>query len=116
MRRIKFKTSDVVLMGIYGLALTTGIIKCILSDEADLHQNIIVCIWIASTIGWFFGFKMASSRFDRMFQAADKNPKEVLQKSLSSAPSILSTYESSIYDEGFKDGVNYIKNEMNSAI
>ena len=116
MKRIKFKTSDVVLMAIYGLALTTGIIKCILSDEADLHQNIIVCIWIASTIGWFFGFKMASSRFDRMFQAADKTNQEIGQKALSSAPSILSTYESSIYDEGFKDGVNYIKNEMNSVI
>ena len=116
MKRIKFKTSDVVLMGIYGLALTTGISRCILSDEADLHQNIIVCIWIASTIGWFFGFKMVSSRFDRIIQAADKTNQEIGQKALSSAPSILSTYESSIYDEGFKDGVNYIKNEMNSAI
>lgn len=116
MKRIKFKTSDVVLMGIYGLALTTGISRCILSDEADLHQNIIVCIWVTSSIMWWFRYKLVASRFDRIIQAADKNPKEVSQKSLSSAPSILSTYENGIYDEGFKDGVNYIKNEMNSVI
>jgi hypothetical protein len=116
MKRIKFTTRDVVLMVMHGLVLTTGIIKCILSDEAELHQNIIVCIWIASTIMWWFIYKLVASRFDRIIQAADKNPKEVLQKSLSSAPSTLSTYECGIYDEGFKDGVNYIKNEMNSAI
>jgi hypothetical protein len=98
------------------LALTTGIIKCILSDEADLHQNIIVCIWVTSSIMWWFRYKLVAYRFDRIIQAADKNPKEVAQKALSSAPSTLSTYENGIYDEGFKDGVNYIKNEMNSVI
>ena len=51
-----------------------------------------------------------------MFQAADKTNQEVAQKALSSAPSNLNTYEKSVYEEGFKDGVNYLKNEMNSVL
>ena len=116
MKRIKFTTSDVVLMAIYGLALTIGISRCFLSDPGELHQNINVCIWVTSSIMWWFRYKLVASRFDRIIQAADKTPREVAQKSLSSAPSTLSSYENGIYDEGFKDGVNFIKNEMNSVI
>ena len=115
MKRIKFTTGDKVLMTIYGLTLTMGIINCFLSDPGELQRNINICIWIASSIMWFFGFKMATSRNDRMFVAADKTSSEIGQKALNSAPSSLNTYEKSIYEEGFKDGVNYIKNEMNSV-
>jgi len=34
---------------------------------------------------------------------------------VNSAPSNLNTYEKSVYEEGFKDGFNYAKNEMNSV-
>jgi len=115
MKRIKFTTGDKILMTIYGLTLTMGIINCFLSDPGDLQKDINICIWIASSIMWFFGFKMATSRNDRMFVAADKTSSEIGQKALNSAPSSLNTYEKSIYEEGFKDGVNYIKNEMNSV-
>ena len=116
MKRIKFTTGDVILMSIYGLTLTMGIINCFLSDPGDLQKDINICIWIASSIMWFFGFKMASTRNDRLIQAADKTNQEIGQRALTSAPSNMSTYEKSVYEEGFKDGVNYIKNEMNSAI
>ena len=72
MKRIKFTTGDKILMTIYGLTLTMGIINCFLSDPGDLQKDINICIWIASSIMWFFGFKMATSRNDRMFVAADK--------------------------------------------
>ena len=116
MKRIKFTTGDKILMTIYGLTLTMGIINCFLSDPGDLQKDINICIWIASSIMWFFGFKMATSRNDRMFVAADKTSSEIGQKALNSAPSSLNTYEKSIYEEGFKDGVNYLKNEMNSTL
>ena len=116
MKRIKFTTGDKILMTIYGLTLTMGIINCFLSDPGELQKDINTCIWIASSIMWFFGFRMVASRNDRMFQAADKTNQEIGQKALSSAPSTLSTYEKSLYEEGFKDGVNYIKNEMNSVL
>jgi hypothetical protein len=103
-------------MGIYGLTLTVGIINCFLSDPGELHQNINICIWITSSIMWFFGFKMATGRSDRLIVAADKTPQEIGQKALSSAPSSLNTFEKGVYEEGFKDGVNYIKNEMNSVL
>jgi hypothetical protein len=38
------------------------------------------------------------------------------QKALASAPSALNTYEKGIYEEGFKDGVNYLKNELNNNL
>lgn len=116
MKRIKFTTGDVILMTIYGLTLTIGIINCFLSDPGELGQHVNTCIWITSSIAWFFGFRMVASRNDRMFQAADKTPQEIGQKALSSAPSHLTTYEKGIYEEGFKDGVNYLKNEMNSVL
>jgi hypothetical protein len=116
MKKIKFTTGDKILMSIYGLTLTMGIINCFLSDPGELHQNITTCIWITSSIMWFFGFRMVASRNDRMIDAADKTSSEIGQKALSSAPSNLNTYEKSVYEEGFKDGVNYIKNEMNSTL
>jgi hypothetical protein len=116
MKKIKFTTGDKILMSIYGLTLTMGIINCLLSDPGELHQNITACIWITSSIMWFFGFRMVASRNDRMIDAADKTSQEIGQKALSSAPSNLNTYEKSVYEEGFKDGVNYIKNEMNSTL
>lgn len=116
MKRIKFTTGDKILMTIYGLTLTMGIINCFLSDPGELQRNINICIWISSSIMWFFGFKMASGRNDRLIQAADKTNQEIGQRALTSAPSHLTTYEKGLYEEGFKDGVNYIKNEMNSAI
>lgn len=116
MKRIKFTTGDVILMSIYGLTLTMGIINCFLSDPGELHQNINMSIWITSSIMWFFGFKLAAGRNDRMIEAGSKTTSEVAQKALSSAPSNLNTYEKSVYEEGFKDGVNYLKNEMNSVL
>jgi hypothetical protein len=116
MKRIKFTTGDKILMSIYGLTLTMGIINCFLSDPGELHHNINMSIWITSSMYWFFGFKMAASRSDRFIEAADKTTQEIGQKALSSAPSNLNTYEKSLYEEGFKDGVNYIKNEMNSTL
>ena len=115
MKRIKFTVGDVILMGIYGLTLVMNLINCFLSDPKELHLNINICLWVTATIMWFFGFKMATSRNDRMFVAADKTSSEIGQKALNSAPASLNTYEKSIYEEGFKDGVNYIKNEMNSV-
>ena len=116
MKRIKFTTGDVVLMSIYGLTLAMGIISCFFAKPGDLQKDINICIWIASSIMWFFGFKMATSRNDRMFVAADKTSSEIGQKALNSAPSSLNTYEKGVYEEGFKDGVNYLKNEMNSTL
>jgi 4-hydroxybenzoate polyprenyltransferase len=119
MKKIKFTTGDVILMSIYGLTLTMGIINCFHSDPGELHQNINTCIWITSSIMWFFGFRMikkVASRNDRMIEAGNKTTSEVAQKALSSAPSNLNTYEKSVYEEGFKDGVNFIKNEMNSVL
>lgn len=116
MKRIKFTIGDKFLMTIYGLTLTMGIINCFLSDPGELQRNINICIWISSSIMWFFGFKMASSRNDRLIQAVDKTNQEIGQRALSSAPSHLTTYEKGLYEEGFKDGVNYIKNEMNSSL
>ena len=116
MKRIKFTTGDVILMSIYGVCLSMQIINCFLSDPKELGQNVNICIWITSSIMWFFGFKMATGRNDRMFQAADKTNQEIGQKALSSAPSNLNTYEKGVYEEGFKDGVNYLKNEMNSVL
>ena len=116
MKRIKFTTGDKILMSIYGFLLGTEIVNCFFAKPGELQKDINICIWIASSIMWFFGFKMAAGRSDRMIEAGSKPPQEVAQKALSSAPSSLNTYEKSIYEEGFKDGVNYIKNEMNSAI
>ena len=116
MKRIKFTTGDKILMGIYGVCLSMQIINCYLSDLKELHQNINICIWITSSIAWFFGFRMVASRNDRMIEAADKTPQEIGQKALSSAPSNLNTFEKGVYEEGFKDGVNYLKNEMNSSL
>ena len=116
MKKIKFTTGDKILMGIYGTCLSVNIINCFLSNPGELPLNINISIWIASSIAWFFGFKLAASRNDRMFQAADKTPQEIGQKALSSAPSSLNTYEKGVYEEGFKDGVNYLKNEMNSVL
>jgi hypothetical protein len=116
MKKIKFTTGDVILMSIYGLTLTMGIINCFLSDPGELGQCVNICILITSSIMWFFGFKLAAGRNDRMIEAGSKTTSEVAQKALSSAPSNLNTYEKSVYEEGFKDGVNYLKNEMNSVL
>jgi len=116
MKKIKFTTGDKILLGIYGYLITMEIINCFISDSGELHHNINMSIWIASSIMWFFGFKLAESRSDRLIEAADKTPHEIGQKALSSAPSSLNTYDKSVYEEGFKDGVNYIKNEMNSTL
>jgi hypothetical protein len=116
MKRIKFTTGDKVLITIYGLTLIMGIINCYFAKPGELQKDINICIWISSSIMWFFGFKMTSGRTDRLLEAAGKTPSEASQKAVTSAPSHLSTYEKSVYEEGFKDGVNYIKNEMNSAL
>ncbi len=51
-----------------------------------------------------------------MIEAADVPASTVGQKALASAPSALNTYEKGIYEEGFKDGVNYLKNELNNNL
>lgn len=116
MKKIKFTTGDVILMTIYGLALSSEVITCFFSKPGELHQHINQAIWILASAAWFYLYKLVSSRNDRMIEAADKTNQEVGQKALSSAPSNLNTYEKGVYEEGFKDGVNYIKNEMNSAL
>jgi hypothetical protein len=116
MKRIKFTFGDKILMTIYGLTLTMGVINCFLSDPGELHHNINICIWVASSIMWFFGFNIASNKNTRLIESANKTNQEIGQKALSSAPSNMSTYEKSVYEEGFKDGVNYLKNEMNSSL
>ncbi len=53
---------------------------------------------------------------DQLVDAADIPASTVGQKALTSAPSNLTTYEKAIYEEGFKDGVNYVKKELNSTL
>jgi hypothetical protein len=116
MKKIKFTTGEKILLGIYGLSLIGAITLVVTSEGTEMHHNINMSIWIASSIMWFFGFKLAESRSDRLIEAADKTPHEIGQKALSSAPSSLNIFEKGVYEEGFKDGVNYIKNEMNSVL
>ena len=116
MKRIKFTTGDVILMTIYGLALSSNVVTCFFSKQGELHHYINQAIWVLATAGWFFLYKMISSRNDRMIEAGNKTSSEVGQKAVNSAPSNLNTYEKGVYEEGFKDGVNFIKNEMNSAL
>lgn len=113
--KIKFTTGDMILMSVYGLCLLMQTINCFLSDPGELHQNINICIWISSTIIWFILYKRTAFKQHSITQAADVPAKVVGQKALASAPSSLNTYEKGIYEEGFKDGANFVKNELNNT-
>ena len=115
MKRIKYTTGDLILLSIYGICLTTGISECFTAKTGELHKNINICIWVVASISWFFGYKLVQSRLNRVIEAADKSSTMIEYKAMSSAPSEFTTKEKTVYEEGFKDGINYLKNEMNSV-
>jgi hypothetical protein len=114
MKRIKFTRLDKALMVIYTISLAAGVVGCFFAKPGELAIRIPTCIWILNAIAMLYGFKAVSARVTRLLEAANKIPSEIGQKAVNSAPSNLNTYEKGVYEEGFKDGVNYIRNEMNS--
>jgi hypothetical protein len=88
----------------------------VVSEGSERHQNINLAIWITSTAMWSHLFRVTKHKKDLLVDAADIPASTVGQKALASAPSALNTYEKGIYEEGFKDGVNYIKKELNSTL
>ena len=116
MKKNVYKFHEKILMGVYILSLAAGITTAFMSEGSELHQNINICIWIASTMMWSHAYIMMKNKRDNLIEAADAPANAVGQKALASAPSALNTYEKGIYEEGFKDGVNFIKNEMNSTL
>ena len=115
MKQIKFTTSDVVFLTLQGMVFSITIIECFFAQPGHLQDKINMAIWILLSAGYFLLYKKVDARGDRVIEAADKNPAEIGRKAVSSAPSTLNTYEKGIYEEGFKDGVNYVKNEINSV-
>jgi len=116
MKKKVYNTGDLILMGIYGLSLIGAITLVVTSEGTEMHQNINLAIWITSTAMWFHLYKVTKHKKDQLVDAADIPASTVAQKALASAPSALNTYEKGIYEEGFKDGVNYIKKELNSTL
>jgi len=116
MKKITYSTGDLILMGIYGLSLIGAITLAVTSEGSEMHQNINLAVWITSTAMWFHLYKVTKNKKDQLVDAADIPASTVGQKALSSAPSALNTYEKGVYEEGFKDGVNYIKNQLNSSL
>jgi hypothetical protein len=88
----------------------------VVSEGSERHQNINLAIWITSTAMWSHLFRVAKHKKDLLVDAADIPASTVGQKALASAPSALNTYEKAVYEEGFKDGVNYVKKELNSTL
>ena len=115
MKRIKYTTGDLILLSIYGICLTTGISECFTAKTGELHKNINICIWVVASITWFFAYKLVQARLNRFIDVVDKSPTTIEYKAMSSAPSEFTTMEKRAYEEGFKDGINYLKNEMNSV-
>ena len=116
MKKSVYKFHEKILMGVYILSLAAGITTAFMSEGSELHQNINICIWIISTMMWSHAYIMMKHKRDNLIEAADAPANVVGQKALASAPSALNTYEKGVYEEGFKDGVNFIKNEMNSTL
>ncbi len=116
MKRKMYSTGNLILMGIYSLSLVGAITLAVVTEGTERHQNINLAIWITSAAMWLHLFRVAKYKRDVMMDAADIPASTVGQKALTSAPSNLTTYEKGIYEEGFKDGVNYVKNELNSSL
>ena len=116
MKKKVYSTGDLILMGIYGLSLIGAITLAVVSEGSERHQNINLAIWITSTAMWSHLFRVTKHKKDQLVDAADIPASTVSQKALASAPSALNTYEKGIYEEGFKDGVNYVKKELNSTL
>lgn len=85
------------------------------SEDGEMNQNINICIWITSSIMWYHLFNLAKGKLKRTNEIIQQPKNMVEMKALNSAPSNLSTYEKGIYEEAFKDGVNYIKTEVNKS-
>lgn len=111
MKRLKLTKGDKILVAVYLIILGGSILECFFKKQEELSTHINLCIWIFMSMLWFFLFKVAESRTTRIVESIGKTPEEVNNKAMSSAPSSLSTYEKGVYEEGFKDGVNYIKYE-----
>lgn len=116
MKKSAYKFHEKILMGVYFLSLGGAIATAVMSEDGELHQNINLCIWIISTMMWSHIYIMMKSKRDKLIEAADAPTNVVGQKALASAPSALNTYEKGIYEEGFKDGVNFLKNELNNTL
>jgi hypothetical protein len=116
MKKSAYKFHEKILMGVYFLSLGGAIATAVMSEDGELHQSINLCIWITSTIMWSHIYITLRHKRDNMIEAADVPASTVGQKALASAPSALNTYEKGIYEEGFKDGVNYLKNELNNNL
>ena len=112
MKRLNFTFGDKLLIAIYGLSLAAGITGCFFSEPGELHQRINICIWIINTLMWFIGFKMVKARLDRMRDASDIERRTAAQKAVTSAPSNFTTQDKTVYEIGFLDGVDFIKNEI----
>jgi len=111
-----YSTGNLILMGIYGLSLVGAITLAVVTEGSERHQNINLAVWITSTAMWFHLYKVTKHKKDLLVDAADIPASTMGQKALTSAPSALNTYEKGIYEEGFKDGVNYVKKELNTTL
>ncbi len=116
MKRKMYSTGNLILMGIYGLSLVGAITLAVVTEGSERHQNINLAVWITSTAMWFHLYKVTKHKKDLLVDAADIPASTMGQKALTSAPSALNTYEKGIYEEGFKDGVNYVKKELNTTL
>ena len=112
MKKLNLTFGDKLLIAIYGLSLAAGITGCFFSESGELHQRINICIWILNTIMWFIGFKMVKAKLDNMKDAADIERRTAAQKAVTSAPSSFTTHDKTVYEIGFLDGVDFIKNEI----
>ena len=115
MKPIKFTTLDVVMLTIMGILSSMSFVECFVVESARIHDKLNLGIWILVSGLYFLLYKKLSSRQDRFIEVLDKPTAAMNQKAVNSAPSNLNTYEKSVYEEGFKDGFNYAKNEMNSV-
>lgn len=116
MKKSAYKFHEKILMGVYFLSLGGAVATAVMSEGRELHQNINLCIWISSSIMWSHIYIMLRHKRDNLIEAAAVPANVVGQKALASAPSPLNTYEKGVYEEGFKDGVNFLKNELNNNL
>lgn len=114
MKKKAYKSHEKILMGVYILSLSGAITIAFMSEEWELHQSINLCIWITSTIMWTHNYITMRYKRNNLIEVVNTRGNVGL-KALTSAPSALNTYEKSIYEEGFKDGVNYLKSEITTA-
>jgi hypothetical protein len=108
--KIKFNTLDYVLLGLSVLSIISNTVHIVSTGEVATHLGVIT--WTLSATGWFIYSKMIESKVERLKKAREIDHKEAAIKAVTSAPSELNTYEKGIYEFGFKDGVNYVKKEL----